>query len=368
MASSSLMRTPRSVDIELTHRCNLRCRYCGYFTSPANTGNDLPTQEWMTFFDELGRCGVMSLNLSGGEVFLREDILRLLEGIVENRMRFSIVSNGTLITKGISEEIAGTGRCNTIQISLDGSRPATHDSFRGKGSFSKAIKAINILIATGVPVTCRVTIHRKNVRDLDNIAHLLLDDLGLSEFSTNYVSYLGRSREFADEVCLTIEERVAAMESLLRLTRQYPGRIKASAGPLADARNYWAMDESLRSGKNPPQGGGFLAGCGSCYNKIAVRADGMYVPCNLLGHMVLGRINITPLEDVWQNSPDLIKFRERQTIPLSTFPDCRDCRYRLYCRGNCPATAFTLSGDVYAPSYEPCLKKFLEAGGRIIPI
>ena len=111
-----VMRTPRTVDIDLTARCNLRCRYCYFFDNPAVEYHDLPTEEWLRFFDELGRCAVMDVCLAGGEPFIREDLPELLEGIVRNRMRFNILSNGGLITDEIAAFIAATGHCNYVQV------------------------------------------------------------------------------------------------------------------------------------------------------------------------------------------------------------------------------------------------------------
>ena len=33
-----LMRTPKKIDIDITNRCNLRCRYCYHFESPGDAG------------------------------------------------------------------------------------------------------------------------------------------------------------------------------------------------------------------------------------------------------------------------------------------------------------------------------------------
>ena len=49
-AISKIIRSPRDVDIEITSRCNLRCRYCYYFDNPAITIKILPTEEWLQFF------------------------------------------------------------------------------------------------------------------------------------------------------------------------------------------------------------------------------------------------------------------------------------------------------------------------------
>ena len=82
---NQLMKTPRSVFIEITNRCNLRCKYCSHFDSPGDVGIDLPTEEWLRFFEELKSCAVMEVTLSGGEPFCRDDFRELLTGITKNR-------------------------------------------------------------------------------------------------------------------------------------------------------------------------------------------------------------------------------------------------------------------------------------------
>jgi len=57
-----VMKTPRSVDLAITNRCNLRCTYCSHFTSAGDVGEDLPREEWLTFFEELNRCAVMEVS------------------------------------------------------------------------------------------------------------------------------------------------------------------------------------------------------------------------------------------------------------------------------------------------------------------
>ena len=115
-----MMRTPRTVDVEITSRCNLRCRYCYYFDNSAVEYHDLPTEEWLQFFNELGQCAVMDVTIQGGEPFIRKDLPALIDGIVKNRMRFCILSNGTLIDDEIVAYIADTGRCDYVQVSVDG--------------------------------------------------------------------------------------------------------------------------------------------------------------------------------------------------------------------------------------------------------
>jgi SynChlorMet cassette radical SAM/SPASM protein ScmE len=358
------MRTPKSVDIEITTRCNLRCKYCSHFSSAGDVEKDLPAGEWLRFFEELGRCAVLDVTLCGGEPFVRPDIQEMIQSIVRNRMRFKILSNGTLITDEMAAFLASTRRCGGVQVSIDGSVPITHDACRGRGTFRKAMNGIKNLQKYHLPVTVRVTIHRRNVHDLENVSRLLLEEVGLPGFSTNSASHLGLCRKNAEMVQLKVEERVLAMETLLRLTAKYAGRISAAAGPLAEGRGWLEMEQARCEGREVP-GRGYLTGCGGPMSNIGVRADGGIVACGQMPHMELGRMNRDDLRDIWQTHPELMKMRMRHTIPLSSFAFCQGCDYINYCTGSCPALAYTIVGDAYHPAPDACLRRFLDEGGRL---
>jgi SynChlorMet cassette radical SAM/SPASM protein ScmE len=359
------MRTPRSVDLEITSRCNLRCQYCYFFDNPDVTYQDLNTGEWLKFIDELGQCSVMDVCLAGGEPFIREDLPELINAIVKNRMRFSILSNGTLINDDIAKFITSTKRCDYIQISVDGSCAAVHDICRGKGSFEKAVRGIKTLQMHKLPVAARVTLHRENINDLENTASLLLEELNIPQISTNAAGYFGTCQKNSNALLLSTEDREVAMKTLLDLEQKYEGRITAQAGPLAEA-HYWSKMEKARAKSDPPfDNCGHLVGCGCPSNKISVRSDGTIVPCNMLAHMALGQINQDSLEKVWLGNPTLNRLRQRHTMPLSNFDFCADCSYMDYCTGNCPGLAYNLTGQVNQPSPDACLKNFLAKGGKI---
>jgi SynChlorMet cassette radical SAM/SPASM protein ScmE len=360
-----VMATPRSLDVEITSRCNLRCRYCYYFDNAGVDYHDLPTSAWLRFFEECGDSKVMDLTIAGGEPFMRKDLRALLDGVVRNRMRFSLLSNGGLITDEMAGYLVATGRCDAVQISIDGSRADVHDTLRGPGSFERAVAGLRTLQRNGVPVAVRVTIHRHNVDDLEDTARFLLEDLGLRGFSTNSAGALGSCKDTLDDVVLTIVQRERAMATLLRLSERYDGCIAANAGPLAEARAWRRMENARASGAPPFANGGRLSGCGCHANKLAVRADGAYVICSMLPHEVLGTINQDRLVDVWQRSPSLLRMRNRHGIPLTTFSECAACGYAPYCTGNCPALAYSGTGNTERPSPDACLHRFLDKGGRI---
>ena len=157
--------------------------------------------------------------------------------------------------------------------------------------FRGAIRGIRTLQRHQINVAVRVTIHRNNVHDLENIAHFLLEELGLASFSTNSAGHLGTCRLNADDLLLNMQERQVAMATLLDLAEKYPNRISATAGPLAEGRMWRRMDEAWAQNAPAFHNGGCLTGCGCPSNKISVHADGVIVPCSMLAHVELGRIN-----------------------------------------------------------------------------
>lgn len=361
----NLMRMPKSVDIDITNNCNLRCAYCSHFTSAGDVDRDLPAEEWIMFFEELNRSNVMSVCLLGGEPFMRKDMPELIRAIVKNRMRFSMASNGSLITDEIAALIASTGRCDSVQISIDGALPSTHDLFRGEGSFSKAMEGIRNLRKHGIRITVRLTIHKNNVYELEQIAKLLLEDLGLPSFSTNSASFNGLCRKNAEKIQLTASEYAFVMRILIELNEKYKGRIRGQAGPLASYHAWSRMEEARSSGKEKLSKGGFLTSCGGCFTKLAVRADGAIVPCNILSHIKMGKINEDNIIYIWQKHPEMNRLRERINISLEDIDFCTGCDYIPYCSGGCPAMAYNITGSDHNSSPDSCYRRFIGDGGRL---
>ena len=357
-----LSAAPSSLEVSLTGKCNLRCRYCFYADEMASL-YDLPADRWLSFFAEAGSIGVQRLTLSGGEVFTRPDFFTLVDGVVENRMRYGVLTNGTLIDE---KTLAAFGegkrrlRLDSIQVSIDGSSASVHDLSRPPASFSRALRGLRLLKDNGFPVTCRVTINRHNVHDLANIARLLLDEVGLKSFGTNSADRFGSARCCGQDVVLAPREWDIAMRTMGELALRYPGRISASAGPLAFAKNVYKIGSALAEGKTGLPRRGKLSACGGVFNKMAILHDGAMVPCNMLPTMVMGKIGSTPLRDAWLLGREINILRERYETPVTAIPGCGDCRYAGFCTGGCPAAVFARHGTLKAVDEENCYKKYLE--------
>jgi len=343
-----LAQAPTNIDLELTGRCNLSCRYCFYADSMQDRG-DLDTDAWYAILSELGGLAVRRATLSGGEVFVRDDLFDIIDSVIENKMRYSILSNGTLITEDTIEEF-GKGkrrlRMDSIQVSIDGSCAEVHNLSRPPNSFDRAVRGLRLLKEGGFPVTVRVTLNRHNVDDLEGIAHLLLDDIGLPSFSTNEAEPMGTGREEGENILLSREQREAAMKKLIELNEQYGGRIGAQAGPLCMANMIAEIDRLRAAGESGIPGRGALVSCGGVFSKMSILHDGTMVPCNMLPTLVMGVAGMHSIQEAWLHSPAINVVRYRREIPLSSLPMCSDCPYIGFCAGGCPASVMTKTGKL----------------------
>jgi len=170
---------PCWIYLSLSHKCTYSCQMCGVVK--ILKGHELRTTDVKRIFDEVsGWDWDFTIVITGGEPFLRNDIFDILKYAHDLDLNIEVVSNGSLITQDIAENIMSCGLSN-IAISLDGAREETHDFIREKGAFKKAVQALRYLVAAkkkargGPQISVWTTIMRENVRELFNIIPLVVD-------------------------------------------------------------------------------------------------------------------------------------------------------------------------------------------------
>jgi SynChlorMet cassette radical SAM/SPASM protein ScmE len=352
------LKAPASVDIALTGRCNLACKHC-YYAEEMVAHSDLPTESWLGFFAELRDAGVMSVTLTGGEVFTRPDLWELLEGVVRNKLRFCILTNATLISAQVAQRLAGfRRRVDYVQVSVDGSCPATHDALRGPGAFDRMLCGMAALQQAGLPWTVRVTVSKLNVHDLKATLQMLQRDVGVESLGVNEAYPMGAGHCNHSALEMTREERREAFRVMREFDREYPGVARgSSAGPLIMAELIEKVDRARATGQfEESYPTGHLTACNAMWQSLAVLHDGTYVPCHQLAHLALGKVGQDALLDVWHNAPGLRALRERCTIPLDADPRCIGCGYQVYCTGGCPGVAYAVTGDVNRTNPRDCYR------------
>lgn len=144
---AALVRKPAFCSIEVLYSCILKCKMC-YMWKNSRTKDEMSVEEWKRFIMDLKRfTGTeTSINITGGEPFLKENVIDLVRFIVQEGFKeVSMTTNGFLIDEYISRDIADSGM-SMISMSLDSIDEEVHDNLRGvSGVCRKMIQALEYL-------------------------------------------------------------------------------------------------------------------------------------------------------------------------------------------------------------------------------
>lgn len=333
----------------ITQRCNLKCRHC-YAAGVPDTSRELSTAEALRAIDGFAAFGCPVVLFSGGEPFVREDVLELAAYARSKGLRVVFSTNGTLITPALAERIAAIG-VSYVGISIDGVE-ATHDAFRGvPGAYARSLAAIRACREAGVKVGLRVTLTRGNVRELPAIFRLMREE-HIPRICLYHLVYSGRGANLRAEDLSHAETR-AAVDRIIDETR---AAFKAGI-PLevltvdnhADAPYLWLR--MVREGSPRAadvwqllqMNGGNSSGNGlSC-----VSWDGTVYPDQFWRDKPLGNVREQPFGEIWGAPAPGSLLAQLREKPRHVTGRCQACRFLNICGGNFRARGEAATGEVW---------------------
>ena len=125
---------PQIITIDITDRCQMRCQTCSKWkTSAEIKDKELNTEQWKAVFDKLREWlpDGYWICFSGGEPFLRPDLLELVDYATSIGFRVSTMSNGYSLINHVDEII--DSKLESINISLNSIiDKGIHDTSRGR--------------------------------------------------------------------------------------------------------------------------------------------------------------------------------------------------------------------------------------------
>lgn len=178
----------RHLILFVTDRCNMRCDHCMFWQRIDDPGPEMSLEE----IQKLARTTppLQTLAVTGGEPFLRKDLDRIVESFFRDNHthHIQINTNGLLLDRmmqlpklGLAEKY---GKFLSYQVSLDGLEE-THDDLRAlPGSFKKIVGNLRELVKLqpeipGFRVTVLTNINKRNYDQIETIARLLHEDIGV---------------------------------------------------------------------------------------------------------------------------------------------------------------------------------------------
>lgn len=177
--------SPYKITFILTYKCNLRCKICKIWERPR--GEELNIAEIEKIFKGLNN--LCWLDLTGGEITLRKDLVEVIKAIIKSSRRLSFLhvsSNGS--SPGavflLAKEILKLNVTPIINISVDGPMDI-NDELRGvEGSYLKSLETFKLLKGLGKGhyyLSCTISNH--NFDHLDRFLSGLKDDMPCFSFS-----------------------------------------------------------------------------------------------------------------------------------------------------------------------------------------
>jgi radical SAM protein with 4Fe4S-binding SPASM domain len=155
----------RYLELQLTHRCNLSCKHC-YLGRPKNI--ELNLDSLRKILKEFEDIQGLRLIISGGEPMLYSNFWEFNSILPDYNFRKVLLTSGWFLGK----EDALKLNVNEVQVSLDGMKDG-HDALRGKGSFRRAITAMESAREAGIDLSVATMVHPYNLNDFPKMSEML---------------------------------------------------------------------------------------------------------------------------------------------------------------------------------------------------
>jgi len=327
--------------VYVTDRCNCACKHCWIVPDPNASKDDPKHFLALDVFEaaalEAKPLGLRSVKWTGGEPTIHPQFAELLALQKEHGLNGRVETNGLEITAELARALKDSG-VSHISVSLDGSRPETHDTIRGvSGAHRRALRGVKYLTEVGYKPQLIMTLMRENIGELESLLDLA-QEVGAGSVKLNIVQPTLRGED------LHSSGGTLSIHELVDLNR----RVDQELRPRYKFRIFYDIPMAFRPLKRILDGDA----CSICgiMTILGLLADGSYALCGIgenLPEMVFGRAGHGDLEHIWKEHPVLLRIR--QGLPSQLQGICQRCLLKGACLGSCVAQNYYRSNDLLAP-------------------
>lgn len=301
-----------SFQIELTSKCNERCVHC-YIPHKYKLYN-IEDNLYYSTLEQLSKMGVLSVTLSGGEPMLHPHFKDFLRAAKKYDFYVNILSNLTLLDDE-TIQIMKEGNVSSVQVSLYSMIPEHHDAItKLPGSFEKTKAAILKLIENDLPLHVSCPTMKGNKDDFGDVLRWCHEHKIRAQ--TDYImmaQYNHETENLANR--LSVEEAGKVISSIMADDLDYQTSILAPDFIQRCKENQFNPERRL---------------CGVGISSCCMVANGNVYPCAGWQEMVLGNLNKTPLQEIWNNSEKIKWLRGLKMKDLGG-GECCKCDKAAFC-------------------------------------
>ena len=302
---------PRVVHLSITDACNWDCFFC---SAHKKSGKFYPTQIICKVLERINEAGVATVVLYGGEPTLNPDFIKIGKYAKDIGLDVGIITNGAGVKRENIDQIAEVFSVAAVSIH---SFRRIHDIITTvKGSFDRAIRALDMLTTEGLPTLENVTVTPLNLFNFNKFIKFLHHRYPqILEFNVNRATFTGKGKEYV----LNRAEIVEMVRSMAKLKEEgIPVKPGVPIPPCI-------LPSELRR---------FATFCSAGTLFADITGDGLVRPCSNIGQNdILGNILEKDLQELW-NSEKVARFRSCEWIP----EQCKNCQLFTNCFCGCKRT------------------------------
>lgn len=305
--------------LELTRRCNLRCRHCGSDCGSESRSGELDGTSWIRILRYLSDHASPrpALVLTGGEPLIHPGFRDILGELAKTEFDWGLVTNGFILDRNRLDELVGAG-ISSLTLSYDGNEE-THSWLRvHPEAHARAIRAMELVGGSGIGTRDVVTcVFPANIDHLEETAERI-SGLGMNSWRLFRVFPKGRAAgdprlELSGARTLELIHWIAGARK-----RWTPRGLDISFS--CEGYLPFALDRAVRT--EP-----FF--CRSGINIASILCDGSVTGCNNNGpEWIQGSLLERDLYDIWNN--EFKEYRQREWMRTG---DCTECRDWNHCQG-----------------------------------
>lgn len=318
------LSSPIEVYIEMTNQCNLNCIYC-YKKNRNISEKIIFDKRYLSNILEplhISSSGPVLFVLEGGEPFLHQDIIDIIQIIKKYGHSIDILTNGECFNENIIKKLSEVidVESDEIQISLDG---ITENSLKNRNNNpEKIIDNIRKLNLFKIIPRINIVVTKNNINDIPGLLDFIDEKVSVSAVSINAV--MGKNNKMLQA---SIEAREKLCEDIR--TNSYSFTVMLSV--------MHNICDELSCDLNVAEKSDYYRRCTALTGKVCISANGDVYPCVFYEGKIpaIGSVKNRSLMEIW-NSQEAATFRQNRIIQLER---CVTCNNNRNCTQICAGSA-----------------------------
>ena len=347
----------RSVHWSITGKCNFNCRHC-LVSAPDSHHPQLPLDDCLHIVDEIAKCGIKRVDITGGEPLVRRDFEEIVKALTAHNIDNGVIfTNASLLTADTLDMLERNKQHPVFQLSFDGL--GHHDWLRGvPGAEKQADAAFRLLKERKFIVNTAMCIHKENCNSLRDTVNYLAG-LNVDNLRVNSPQSMGVWKQYSDKYALSEDE-------VWELYREYIPHFFEDGMPIGvELDGYFRCDKGktdykisyVHHAKSDEDWSSYRY-CETTRYNMYIGPDGRLAPCMGFSDTALKEkfpsVLEHPLGELTLDSyyHDLVETRVSDLLEKN--PECAKCEFLPKCCGGCMVESMTDDGDYLVPDARCC--------------